>query len=103
LYCEKCEHNWPPQNYMSTTGQPNGMLWLDGFLDSHGVTRQYIFTEEECRGVASQIIGNERVFAIGIAFFLSKQPKPVVPNYGLGSWGFVGPAVLPKKHFPNHE
>lgn len=47
------------------------------------------------RGVASNVIGEERVFAIGLSFFLSKEKKPKpavntilrsVPSYG----GFIG-------------
>ena len=66
------------QNYLSTTATPQGMLWIDGFRAADGTVRQYIFTKDENRGVASQIIGVDRVFAIGVAFFLSKEPKPVV-------------------------
>lgn len=76
-YCEKCNYKWVPQNYLATTGTPNGFLWLDGFLTSEGVVRQYYFTEEEVKGVAHQLIGAEKkVYSIGIAFYLSKNPKP---------------------------
>lgn len=75
LYCEDCGYKWTLQNYLSTTGTPHGMLWLDGFRADDGSVRQYYFTEEECKGVASQIIGDQRVFAIGIAFYLSKKQK----------------------------
>jgi len=76
-FCEECGYKWPAQNYIATTGTPWGLFWLDGFRNSDGVVRQYIFTEEEIKGVASQMIGDDRVFAIGIAFYLSKEPKPV--------------------------
>lgn len=72
--CEKCGHKWPHQNYISTTG--NMPLWLDGFFSEDGKTRQWVFTEDQCRSVAKAVIGDERVPAIGVAFFLSKQPKP---------------------------
>ena len=75
-YCEKCGFKWPGQNYLSTTGTPEMMMWLDGFRSSDGQVRQYIITEDKMRGVASQIIGEERVFAIGIAYYLSKNKKP---------------------------
>lgn len=79
-HCEKCGYKWVPQNYLATTGTPNGLLWLDGFLAEDGVVRQYYFTEEEVKGVAHQIIGAEKkVYSIGIAFYLSKEPKPVSP------------------------
>lgn len=74
-YCKKCEMNWPKQNYISTTGQPSGQLWLDGFKTAEGIVRQYIFTKEECRGVAENIIGKDKVYAIGISFFFSKTQK----------------------------
>lgn len=76
-YCPKCEFKWPGQNYLSTTGTPRGSLWLDGFRGEDGSVRQYIFTAEEMRGIATQIIGKKRVFAIGIAFYLSNDKKPV--------------------------
>lgn len=75
-YCEKCGFKWPGQNYLATTGTPEMMLWLDGFRTPEGKVRQYIFTEDKVRGVASQLIGEERVFAIGIAYYLSKNKKP---------------------------
>ena len=75
-YCEKCGFKWPGQNYLATTGTPEMRLWLDGFRTPEGTVRQYIFTEDEMRGVASQLIGKERVFAIGIAYYLSKNKKP---------------------------
>jgi len=75
-FCPECGYKWPAQNYISsTTGQP---MWIDGFRNEKGEVRQYIITEEECSGVASQLIGEERVFAIGFAFYRSKKPKPVV-------------------------
>lgn len=76
-YCKKCEMHWPKQNYISTTAQPNGHLWLDGFKMADNVVRQYLFTEEAMKGVASNIIGKDRVYAIGIKFYLSKTPKAV--------------------------
>lgn len=75
-YCEKCGFKWPKQNYICTTGTPNGLLWLDGFKTAEGVVRQYILTAEKIKGVASNIIGKDRVFAIGVSFFLSKDKKP---------------------------
>lgn len=73
--CKKCGYKWPKQNYICTTGTPSGQLWLDGFRSAEGVVRQYILTQEKMRGVASNIIGESRVFAIGMSFFLSKNPK----------------------------
>ncbi len=76
LYCPTCTFKWPPQNYLATTGTPHGLFWLDGFRAQDGVVRQYVFTKETARGVAAGLIGDRRVFAIGVAFFRSKNPKP---------------------------
>jgi hypothetical protein len=79
---------YPKQNYLSTTGTPEGRLWLDGFRSIEGAVRQYILTAEKMRGVASNVIGKDRVYAIGISFFLSKEKKdfltvpPITPNFG---------------------
>jgi len=77
LYCSSCKFKWHPQNYLASN--THTALWLDGFRTEDGVIRQWYFTEQECKGVAAQLIGKERVFAIGVAFYLSKQPKPVAP------------------------
>ena len=77
-FCPYCGYKWPAQNYLSTTGLGGGRLWLDGFRGDDGEVRQYVFTEETARGVAAQILGDLRVFAIGVSFFLSVEPKPAV-------------------------
>jgi hypothetical protein len=94
-YCPECKYKWVPQNYMATTGTPSGLFWLDGFLAPDGKVRQYYFTENESLGVAHQIIGAEKkVYSIGVAFYLSKNPKPVVSapvvTRGGGSYGSYG-------------
>lgn len=75
-FCEKCKYKWPSQNYLTTTSTPQGMFWIDGFRAEQDVIRGFITTEESIRGVATQMIGEERVWAIGIAFYLSKEQKP---------------------------
>jgi len=76
-YCSKCGYKWVPQNYLCTTGTPSGFLWLDGFLAADGVVRQYYFTKEQEKGIAHQILGEEKkVYSIGVAFYLSKELKP---------------------------
>jgi hypothetical protein len=75
--CKKCNFKWPKQNYLSSTGTPYGALWLDGFRAEDGKVRQYVFTEQKLRSVAKAIIGEDRVFALGISYFLSKEPRPV--------------------------
>jgi hypothetical protein len=85
-FCEDCKFKWHPQNYLcSNNGSP---FWIDGFRTEDGTIRQWYFTEEECKGIAAQVLGDERVFAIGIAFYLSKKPKPK-PTYTSG-YGFGG-------------
>lgn len=89
-YCPECKYKWPPQNYICTNN--GSAFWIDGFRTEDGTIRQWIFTEEEAKGVAAQIIGKDRVFAIGIAFYLSKEPKPK-PKYSpfRGYMGGGGP------------
>ena len=87
-YCEKCGYCWPAQNYIaSTTGLH---MWIDGFRNEKGEVVQYIITEDEARGVAAQVLGADRVWAIGFAFYLSKEPKPKQPSV-LRSSGFSAP------------
>lgn len=88
-WCEKCKYNWPPQNYVSS---PN-MLWWDGFRQPDGTVRQFFFTEDEARDVASAVIGKENtVPAYGFAFFKTKVERvdQVIPGSGVyynTSWG----------------
>ena len=87
--CRKCGFKWPKQNYLATTGTPFGSFWLDGFRAEDGSVRQYMFTASEIRGIAANIIGKDRVFALGVSFFKSKEPKPAPPptrNRGLMSF-----------------
>lgn len=77
-YCPECKFKWPAQNYLSTTtGLP---LWIDGFRNEAGEVRQYLITDDVAKGVAAQLIGDQRVFAIGFAFYESVEPKPK-PKY----------------------
>ena len=82
-YCKECGYKWPKQNYLCTTGTPKGNLWLDGFRTADGVVRQYILTMDKIKGVAANILKEDRVFAVGISFFLSVNPKPVVQHQPL--------------------
>lgn len=67
--CEKCGYKWPPQSYICS---PN-TLWWDGFRQPDGTVRQFFFTAEEERDVASAVIGKKNtVPAFGFAFF---EPK----------------------------
>lgn len=86
--CNKCKFEWPAQNYLATTTTPSGLFWLDGFRAADGVTRQWVFTEDVRRSVAAAVIGEERVHAIGAAFFLSKEAKPPRPVARFGGVRF---------------
>lgn len=77
-FCEQCNFEWPAQNYLSTTSGVH--LWIDGFRTEKGETRQYVITKDCSLGVAAQMLGDKRVWAIGFAFYKSKTPKPE-PKY----------------------
>jgi hypothetical protein len=75
-FCTECNFKWPAQNYMTTTSHPRGKFWIDGWRIEEGKIRGFLITAETMKGIAAQIIGEDRVWAIGIAFYLSKDPKP---------------------------
>jgi hypothetical protein len=81
-WCPSCSFKWPAQNFISSVATPNGQFWLDGFRSEDGKVRQYIVSPEEAKGVAYNVIDKdkpkeeqERVFAIGVAFYRSKEKK----------------------------
>jgi len=90
-YCPKCEYKWPAQNYLTTTATPHGELWLDGFRGPDGKVQQYLFTEDTLKGIAAQIIGKDRVYALGIAFYLSEKEKPQPEPRRRSRYGSSGP------------
>lgn len=98
--CKKCNFKWPKQNYLPSTGTPLGALWLDGFRAEDGKVRQYVFTEKKIRSVAKAIIGEDRVFALGISFFLSKEPRPVVHREVLRGYHSLDSSI---SHFMGDE
>jgi len=73
--CEECGYEWPAQNYVCSPGE----LWWDGFRQPDGSVRQFFFTDEDKRDVASAVIGKENtVPAFGFAFYktkVSREPK----------------------------
>ena len=75
LHCEKCGYKWPAQNYVSW----KNILWWDGFRQSDGSVRQFFFSEEDKRDIASAIIGKKNtVPAFGFAFYRctnSRRPE----------------------------
>lgn len=78
-FCEKCDFKWPSQNYMTTVSTPGGLLWVDGWRTAAETIRGFLITAETMKGIATQVIGEDRVWAIGVAFYLSKEPKPSRP------------------------
>lgn len=69
LFCKECGYKWPAQSYLS---YPN-ILWWDGFRQADGTVRQFFFSEEEERDVASAVIGKKNtVPAFGFVFY---EPK----------------------------
>lgn len=72
LFCEKCNYKWPPQSFVS---YPN-TLWWDGFRQPDGTVRQFFFSEDEKRDIASAVIGKQNtVPAFGFAFYQTKEPR----------------------------
>ena len=81
--CEKCGYQWPAQSYVAA---PN-TLWWDGWRQPDGTVRQFFFTAEDERDIASAIIGKENTMpAFGFAFY---KPK-VKRSYG---WTSIMPAI----------
>ncbi len=75
-HCNECGFEWPDQNYIATTTVGGSGFWRDGFRAKDGKTREFVFTENVERGVAANVIGDDRGFAIATRLFLSKEPKP---------------------------
>jgi hypothetical protein len=84
-FCPKCEYKWPPQNYVAS---PN-VLWWDGFRQTDGTVRQFFFSEDESRDIASHVIGKKNtVPAFGFAFYESverRQAQEITRGVGSGS------------------
>ena len=79
-FCSECGYTQPVQNFIAA---PN-YLWWDGFRSDDGKVRQFFFTEDEKRDVATHLIGKENtVPAFGFAFYTKKpefmtQPTPPI-------------------------
>ena len=79
-FCEACGFKWPAQSYVA----PPNISWLDGWRQADGTVRQFFFTEDEDRDVASAVIGEKNtVPAFGFAFFEPKvrREAPPAPVY----------------------
>jgi hypothetical protein len=69
-FCPECGYKWPDRSYLS--GSP---LWWDGWV-CEGAIRQFFFTEDMMRDVATHMIGKENtVPAFGFAFYSPKEPR----------------------------
>jgi hypothetical protein len=74
-FCEECGYRWPPQSYVAA---PN-VLWWDVWKQPDGTGRQFFFSEDDARDIASLVIGkNEVVPAFGFAFFEPKKRREQV-------------------------
>lgn len=70
-FCKECNYKWPDRNYVSM--HP---LWWDGFRADDGTVRQFFFTEDELKDIATSLIGKENtVPAFGFAFYTPKSPR----------------------------
>jgi len=75
-FCPECSYKWPDRGYVS--GRP---MWWDGFRSEDGSVRQFFFTEEMMRDVATHMIGKENtVPAFGFAFYSPKVMRPSISN-----------------------
>lgn len=74
LFCPECNYKWPSRNYISAPA----ILWWDGWFNAKdGTVRQFFFSEEELRDVATHFIGKEQtVPAFGFAFYTPKVSRP---------------------------
>lgn len=98
-FCTECGFQWPSGNFISTSSTPIGLLWIDGFRTEDGVVRQYVFSDDVSKGVAAQIIGDDRVYAIGVAFYKSihRKPSPTIFNHNIKT-----PTIYPTFPFGHH-
>ncbi len=79
LLCEECGYRWPHQNYLTH----ESTLWLDGFRQPDGTVRQFFFTEDDKRDIASLIMGKQNTMpAFGFVFYEPKvkREEPVTPT-----------------------
>jgi hypothetical protein len=73
LFCKECGYEWTPQNYITFD---SGAMWWDGFRQPNGSVRQFFFTDDDRRDIASIVIGRDNVVpAFGFVFFESILPR----------------------------
>ena len=81
-FCPECGYKWPDRSYLS--GSP---LWWDGWV-AEGAIRQFYFTEEMMRDIATHMIGAENtVPAFGFAFYSPKVPREVYTTRSILTFG----------------
>ena len=74
--CEECGYRWPSQNYVTK----ESTLWWDGFRQPDGSVRQFFFTDDDARDIASLVIGKENtVPAFGFVFYEPKNKRVAPP------------------------
>lgn len=85
-FCPECNYRWPPQSYVC---DPN-TLWWDGFRQPDGTVRQFFFSDDEARDIASLVIGkNNTVPAFGFAFYSTKKrraPRLAITRMGMATY-----------------
>jgi len=92
--CPECGYRWPIQNYVTF---PNVLWWDTWKSGEDGIGRQFFFTEDEMRDVASHMIGKEStVPAFGFAFYRPKEfrPEPVSDSNSRGIYFEASPSDI---------
>jgi hypothetical protein len=80
--CEKCGFRWPAQNYLTH----ESTLWLDGFRQPDGTVRQFFFTDDDKRDIASIVMGSENTMpAFGFVFYEPKERRRSIASHSTGS------------------
>lgn len=94
LFCEKCGYKLAPQNYLCSDNPQISPMWIDGFRNSSdGKVRQFFFSAEDVRDVASHVIGKENIVpAFGFAFYKTKIERksqtPLLNNINNYNYNF---------------
>jgi len=91
-FCPECNYKWPDRNYVSMSPS-----WWDGFRSEDGNVRQFFFSEDELRDIASHLIGKENtVPAFGFAFYSPKERRPEPQIRQIITEGFYHPEINPE-------
>jgi hypothetical protein len=91
-HCQECGFEWPPQGYVTH----ESTLWWDGFRQPDGTVRQFYFTDEDKKDIASLVIGAENtVPAFGFAFYKPKVSRTPPPKITRGYSGMTMKSCSP--------